>query len=103
VTNEAQRRDVEAQFIEGNLSGDPHVELSPSGGYRLTVRNDRTGAHTWSYSRGTVTRVADDTVVCDSIAGIEAAIAMLAGEFTAPLTRKSACVGSTQAALALPE
>lgn len=61
----ARRAEVERYFLDENLEGDPKPSLSPSGRYRLVVRVYRTKPGAWHFSRGTVTRVADGTVVCD--------------------------------------
>jgi len=63
--NAATRREEDRLFDETKIVGDAEVVLSPSGRHRLTIREYATGQNTWSFSRGTVVRVADDTVVCD--------------------------------------
>ena len=63
--NEIQRREQERFFVDENLHGEPRELASPSGRYRLTIRTYRTGPNTWHYSRGTVARALDGTIVCD--------------------------------------
>ena len=60
-----RRAEVAKFFVDENLEGDPKDITSPSGRYRLTIRTYRTLPGRWSYSRGTVTRVADGATVCD--------------------------------------
>ena len=64
-SNETRRAQVARFFVDSNLVGEPKETLSPSGRYRLTVRTYRTLPGRWDYSRGTVTRAADGSVVCD--------------------------------------
>jgi hypothetical protein len=52
-------------FVDANLEGDPVEVLSPSGAYRLTIRQYRTKPRCWNYSRGVVTRVEDGAHVAD--------------------------------------
>src|SRR4051794_18332596 len=64
-TSAEKQRQVEARCVPENAFGEPRIELSPSGRFRLTVRTYRTAPNTWAYARGIVERVADGTVMCD--------------------------------------
>src|SRR5450432_1419866 len=64
-SNEARRRAVETHFADANRCGEPELELSPSGRYALAIQTYPTGANTWAYTRGTVTRVSTGEIVCD--------------------------------------
>jgi len=64
-SNAAMRTAVASYFIESNLDGEPQEVLSPSGRHRLVIRSYRTAPGRWNYTRGTVTRVVDDCIVCD--------------------------------------
>lgn len=63
--NAQRRAEVAKYFIDEHVEGEPKVVMSPSGRFRLTIRTYRTAPGRWSYSRGTVTRVADGATVCD--------------------------------------
>ena len=63
--NATRRAQVASYFVDANLEGEPREVLSPSGRYRLVIRTYRTTPGRWSYSRGTVVRVADGGTVCD--------------------------------------
>lgn len=61
-----ERRQVEAYFVEENRLPDaPPVALSPSGRYRLEVNFYQTRLGSWNYSRGIITRLADEVVIAD--------------------------------------
>ena len=58
--------DIDQFFTDDRLvDRPPTVYPSPSGRYRLEVRAYRTRPSCWTYSRGTVVRVADGAVVAD--------------------------------------
>ena len=64
-SNAARRTEVARHVVDANLEGEARQVLSPSGRYRLAIRTYRTAPRRWSYTRGTVTRVVDGSVVCD--------------------------------------
>jgi hypothetical protein len=64
-SEQERRREIEAIFVPENELPDPVEVLSPSGRFRLLIRGYRTRPGCWSYSRGTVIRVADGAEVCD--------------------------------------
>jgi hypothetical protein len=62
----AQQRGME-YILPANLTGDPEEILTPSGRFRLLIRQYNTKPGCWGYSRGTVTRVSDGQEVCDIV------------------------------------
>ena len=63
--NASRRAEVAKHFIDANVEGEPKEIISPSGRFRLRILTYRTAPGRWNYSRGTVTRIADGTTVCD--------------------------------------
>lgn len=63
--NAAQRAEVAALLIDATVDGAPEVVTSPSGRFRLTIQSYRTVPDDWSYTRGTVVRIADGVTACD--------------------------------------
>jgi hypothetical protein len=47
------------------IDGDTSIVMSPSGKFQLEIAKYSTGPHTWSYSRGIVTRVSDSKPLAD--------------------------------------
>lgn len=64
-SNAASRKEIERYVADSNLEGEPNEVLSTSGRYRLLIRTYRTAPGRWNYTRGTVSRVADGSIVCD--------------------------------------
>ena len=60
-----RRSEIEACCVDEYVLGAPEVVESPSGRYRLTIRDYGSAAGGWNYSRGVVTRIADGATVCD--------------------------------------
>ncbi len=62
----SEEHDIDRFFTDANLvDRPPDVRLSPSGRFRLEIRGYTTRPGCWTYSRGTVVRVADGRVVAD--------------------------------------
>lgn len=61
----AVRAEVDGYCAEANREGAAEDVLSPSGRFRLIVRNYRSRPGAWNVSRGVVTRVSDGAVVAD--------------------------------------
>lgn len=65
--NAAERAEVEAIFAQMHATGDDEVADSPCRRFRLTVTDYSRGPHSWDYSRGVLTRIADGAVVADIV------------------------------------
>jgi len=61
-----RRREIEKFFTDANrLKDETETIVSPSGNYELTIERYRTREGAWDYSRGTMRRVFDRSVVAD--------------------------------------